>query len=79
MATTFLILTSAQANALRGPTAPGAALEPVALADGARWVLPMSVLDDPAHGSRHAELVALPVDEVTSDLFPTAEVPVISE
>lgn len=62
----MLVLTLAEAQALRGATAPGAALDPLPLADGATFVLPLSVLDDPAHTPRRDALSALPsraVDE----------------
>ncbi len=68
----FLILDAAQAVAFRGPTSPGAALQPVALADGLRWVLPLSVLDDPAHAPRYGALAALPAHSVAEDEFPRA-------
>ncbi|HQS11315.1 MAG TPA: hypothetical protein PLK13_21055 [Xanthobacteraceae bacterium] len=53
-----LLLTADLAAEVRGPTAPGAALAPVLLADGATWVLPESVLDDPAHAVRRPQLAA---------------------
>lgn len=62
-----LILTERQAQTVRGRTSPGATLEPVLLADGKTWVLPIAVLDDTAHWARHAYLTALPRREVTDD------------
>lgn len=69
MADSFLILTRAQAEAVDGPTATGAALRPLALADGTRFVLPVAVLADPAHQQRHAELSRLPVAQVPPEDF----------
>lgn len=71
----FLILTSDQADALRGPTAPGAELAPVLLADGETWVLPAQVLDDPAHVARRAQLDALPRRAVAAEDFPLPVLP----
>lgn len=45
-------------------TAPGHALDPIALADGETWILPLAVLDDPAHASVKAVLGALTVRDV---------------
>ncbi|WP_127090119.1 hypothetical protein [Aquabacter cavernae] len=59
MSALFLILNAQDAQAVRGPTAAGAALEPMAQADGTTFVLPMAVLDDPAHAVHHALLAAL--------------------
>jgi membrane-bound inhibitor of C-type lysozyme len=56
----MIILTAPQAAAVRGETSAGAALDPVALADGVTFVLPEKVLSDPAHAARHALLAALP-------------------
>lgn len=69
----MIVLNAAQAAAVTGPTAEGHALEPVPLADGATWVLPLAVLSDPAHASRHAELEALPTRDVAAEEFPSAE------
>lgn len=68
----MLILTEQQAAALRGPTGQGAALNPVILADGATWVLPARVLDDPAHAAVHAVLAVLPQRAVDPSEFPQA-------
>lgn len=64
--TTYLALTAAEAEALGGETSAGHRLEPVLLAGGS-FVLPMAVLADPAHGSRHAALAALPVRAVAPE------------
>lgn len=66
----MIILTEQQADAVRGPTAPGAALDPIPLADGMSWVLPEAVLVDPAHATRHAWLAGLPVREVAPEEWP---------
>ncbi len=71
MADLFLILTATQAQALAGPTADGAALAPMALADGMTFVLPQAVMSDPAHAPRHAALSALPLAPVAPEAFPT--------
>lgn len=55
----MLILTPAVADAVRGPTSKGAALEPRPLADG-DFALPERVLDDPAHAEHHALLATTP-------------------
>ncbi|GGF53256.1 hypothetical protein GCM10007301_10900 [Azorhizobium oxalatiphilum] len=68
--TECLILTATDAAALAGPTAPGAALAPVALADGVTFVLPLQVLDDPAHQALSALLAQLPVERVEATRFP---------
>ncbi|MFG1429159.1 hypothetical protein [Roseixanthobacter glucoisosaccharinicivorans] len=60
----FLILDHTTADAVRGPTAPGAALAPVLLADGATWVLPEVCATAPEHVMHHALLAIMPVREV---------------
>jgi len=69
----MIILTAEQAGSITGPTSPTSALVPVPLADGVTWVLPVEVLSDPAHASRHAELVEFPQRDVASSEFPRAE------
>lgn len=69
MSALFIILTAEEAEAVRGPTAPGAALEPVTLVDSERFALPEAVLADPDHARHHVLLEALArrvlaVDEV---------------
>lgn len=66
----MIILTQAQAEHVTGPTSPGAALHPVALANGTEWVLPVAVLSDPAHAMHHAYLDALPQRAVELSEFP---------
>jgi hypothetical protein len=58
-----IILTAEQAAAVRGPTSPISALDPVQLPD-LRWFLPARVLEDPAHAIHHALLAALPQDDI---------------
>ena len=64
----FLILTASEAIALRGPTLPGKALDPVPLTDG-RFVLPLSTRPDDHGEAINAALDALPVAEVPGALF----------
>lgn len=72
--TLCIILTTAEADAVRGPTAPGAALEPVPLADGVTFVLPEEVLTDPAHGSQHEMLATFPLRVVAEAEWPAREI-----
>lgn len=60
----MIVLTSEQAAEVRGPTSEGCALEPVALADGVTFVLPETVLEDPAHQQHHEALALLPRREI---------------
>ncbi|MEW6121376.1 MAG: hypothetical protein AB1698_02090 [Pseudomonadota bacterium] len=59
MSDLFILLSAAEADGVRGPTSPGAALMPMPLPDGTAFVLPGAVLDDPAHGMHHAVLATL--------------------
>jgi len=67
---TMIVLTSDQAATVRGPSAsaPHAALEPVELEDG-RFVLPVEVLDDPAHAEHYDMLLALPTADDSTLVF----------
>lgn len=47
----FITLTAAEAAKVRGKTSAGHALDPVPLADGVTYILPLSVLTDPAHAA----------------------------
>lgn len=68
----LVILDAIQADALRGPTVPGKALNPVALTDG-RFALSPAVLDDD-HGEAANELLAaLPVQTIGPGLLPVDE------
>lgn len=55
----FIILTPDQADHVRGPTAPGAALMPISI-EGSLFILPVEVLADPDHAMHHDYLAALP-------------------
>lgn len=55
----FILLTPEQAEHVRGLTSEGAALMPVMTANG-MYVLPVEVLDDPAHAMHHEYLSGLP-------------------
>lgn len=60
MSDLFIILTPGEADAVRGPTAPGAALDPVPLTGGAAFALPEAILADPDHARQRAVLAGLP-------------------
>lgn len=62
----YIELTAEAAAALRGETSPGHCLEPIPLAGGS-FVLPVAVLADPAHATRHAALSALPTRTVAAE------------
>lgn len=62
----MIVLTATEAEQVRGGSSAGAALEPVALADGVTFVLPEAVLDDPAHADKHNMLLGLPRREIGS-------------
>lgn len=53
----FIVLTPPQANAMRGNTVPGHALDPIELTNGT-FCLPLAVLADAAHLPRRATLNA---------------------
>lgn len=58
-------LTTEQAAAVRGDNASGTAmLDPIQVADD-QFILPLRVLDDPAHASHHAFLASLPQFDYT--------------
>lgn len=59
-----IILTTPQANELRGTYNQIAALEPVPTNDG-RFFLPLAVLDDQNFASIHEHLTTLPIEEIT--------------
>lgn len=60
----FIVLTSEQAERVRGKTSDGSALEPVALANGTSFVLPEVVLYDTAHAKKIKDLISMPVREI---------------
>lgn len=64
----MIILTAAQADQVRGPTSPGAALEPVRLSDGT-FALPETCATDPAHVMHHTLLQSLPARAVAADEY----------
>jgi len=66
----FIILTKAQADALRGMTSGTTALMPVPLKNGTEWALPAKVLDDPAHASKRRALAAITKRELTKADWP---------
>lgn len=66
----FIVMTQAQANAVKGETSPGYVLSPVPTLDG-KYALPVRVLDDFAHASKHALL--LTYEQATSVDFPAIE------
>lgn len=75
--TQMIILTAAQATAVRGATASGCALNPRLVDAGpqaGKYVLPVEVLSDPAHASRKAVLSPLP----TSDVDPSTAWPIVA-
>jgi len=62
----FMILSAAEADAVRGTTTPGFALDPRALVDGT-FALPPAVLNDPAHAARQDALVGMPQRDVAAE------------
>jgi len=62
-----ILLTAKQADQVRGVSVmdPSAALDPVAISDG-RFILPIEVLDDPAHAKHHEFLSGLPKIEMSA-------------
>lgn len=69
--TAFIILNSAEADRVRGPTTPPAALDPIER-QGSTFILPVAVLSDPAHAMHHAFLEALPTLTPDDPAFPAA-------
>lgn len=63
----MIILTLEQAAQFSGETTKGHALQPVLLADGVTYVLPVEVLADPNHATRHEALSALPQRDIADD------------
>ena len=54
----YIILTKAEADAIRGKSSPFAAIEPVLLKDGT-YVIGDEVLADPAHAALVAKVVGI--------------------
>ena len=69
----MIVLTAEQADAVRGVTGQGAALEPVALADGVTFALPEAVLSDPAHTEHRDYLLGLPRRAIQANEWPQSE------
>ena len=65
----FIIMTAAQADRVRGPTTPPAALYPVERQGGA-FILGVAVLSDPAHAMHHELLSGLPQLDGADPAFP---------
>lgn len=64
----LIVLTKAQADAIRGKSSPFAAIEPVELKDGT-FMVGDEVLADPAHIQRVKSIEALP--KVSADSLKT--------
>ena len=73
----FILLTTAEADAVRGETSPGAWLAPVPLADGITWVLPCRVLLDPGHEAKWPLLAGLPQGSVAPEEWALPDSPEI--
>ena len=71
--TRFIVLTKHQAAAIRGETVEGHKLDPMPLADGETFVLPETVLHDPAHTYRHVGLRKKLCREVGPEEWPAGE------
>lgn len=56
----MILLTPAEADQVRGLSTPWAALQPRELTDG-NFILPLSVLTDPAHAAKAEFLRSLPI------------------
>lgn len=71
---TVILLTSVQADAVRGPSEEASALsalQPIALTDG-RFILGVEVLDDLSHADHWELLLSLPTSDYAdiADLVP---------
>lgn len=67
--TSYVVLSEAEAASVAGDTARGHALQPVRLTDG-RFVLPLAVLDDPAHAGRRDYLLRHgTIEDIAPELF----------
>src|SRR5262245_9418574 len=60
----FIVMTPAQADLVRGLSIPGHALAPVLLDDGT-FILPLEVLNDPAHAALKSVLEGFPKSAVS--------------
>jgi hypothetical protein len=71
-----IILTAADAEAVRGMSTPTAAIEPIALMDGT-FMLGIEVLADPAHArhlSKLSGLVTVDTKDISGLLFAASDV-----
>ena len=66
---TFILLDADQADSVRGPSTPSAALNPIER-DGGVFVLGVEVLTDPAHQAHWSYLSALPQLDSADPAFP---------
>jgi hypothetical protein len=70
-----IILTSAEAAQVRGETTPFNVLAPIQLLDG-RYILPVGVVQDPAHAKHHELLGRLPQEDIAiSDIMAVLDPP----
>jgi hypothetical protein len=60
---TYIVLTQEQADQVTGETTPGHRIEPLAIGDGV-FVVPTSVINDPAHAKHKAFLESLPTKDI---------------
>lgn len=69
--TNYIIMSAAQASAVSGESevADYAALQPIKLADGVRYVLPLTVMADPAHADKWPLLAGYSVGAVADNEF----------
>ena len=65
----MIVLTSEQADQVRGIGRGGAALDPREMVDG-NFILPEAVLEDPAHAEWRELLSSLPRRDVSAADFP---------
>ena len=65
----FIILDAGQADSVRGPSTPSAALNPIERQGGV-FVLGVEVLTDPAHEAHSDYLAALPQMDSSDPSFP---------
>ena len=72
----LIVMTPAQAEAITGYSTPQHQLRPVMLADGVSFVLPLEVLDDPAHIAVRDTLLTYTQREVAPEEWPVSEFPV---
>lgn len=71
--TQLIVMTAAQAVDVAGYSTASAQLRPVMLADGVTFVLPVEVLDDPAHADKRDMLLTFTQREVLPEEFVQSE------